>query len=116
MLSGSSNSSVSYDQLNPFTFIVGFVSQIRDEKDIEIKNAMLEYLRDLYEDTNDFSFHAAKNCHAAACSRMEEHRLDWLDIFGLDRCRRHYAQRHNFKSENVKKPVKIQQKSKFYSW
>ena len=104
VLTGSSNSRVSYDQLNPFTFVVGFVSQIRDEKDIDVKNAMLEYLRDLYEDANDFSFLAAKNCHAVVCCRMEEDRLDWMDTFGLDRCRRHYAQRHNVKSENGKKP------------
>ena len=103
VLAGNSKARITYDQLNPFTFVVGFVSQIRDEKNVEIKNTMLEYLRDLYEDANDFSFLSAKNCHAEVCCKMEEDRLDWLDTFGLDRCRRHTAQRHAPKSENFRK-------------
>ena len=58
---------------------------------------MPAYLRDLYEDANDFSFLAAENCHAAVCCKMED---DRLDTFGLDRCRRQDAQRHAPKNEN----------------
>ena len=71
---------------------------------------MLQYFAELFEDANDFAWISAKNCHAAVCCQMEEGQTDWLNIHDLDRCRRHYAQRHpqnkvdkSEKSENFSK-------------
>ena len=74
-------------------FVSGFAAQIKDEHNVQIKDAMLQYFSELFEDANDFSWMGAKNCHAAVCCRMEEDKLDWLNTFGLDRCRNAYSQR-----------------------
>ena len=92
VLSGPSKARVSYNQPNPFLFVSGFAAQIRDESNIDTKNAMLQYFSELFEDANDFSWLVAKNCHAAVCCKMEEDKLDWMNTYGLDRCKSHYAQ------------------------
>ena len=69
VVSGPNTSRVSYDQLNPFTFISGFAAQIKDEHNVQVKDAMLQYFSELFEDANDFTWIGAKNCHAAVWRR-----------------------------------------------
>ena len=101
---------MSFDSLNPFQFVTGFALQIKKESSVEVKNSMLQYMAELFEDANDFAWSSAKSCHAAVSCHMEEGQFDWLDTHRLDRCRRHIAQRYpqakgdKFeKSENSKK-------------
>ena len=79
-----------YQGLDVFQFVTGFASQIRDESDVDFKNNMLQYLAELFEDA---SWLSAKYSHQQVCCKMEEGRLEWDDMPGLDRCRRSYAQR-----------------------
>ena len=53
VLSGSTRSRLSYDQLYVYQWVSGFACIAQDETDIEVKNKMLEYLADLMEDAKD---------------------------------------------------------------
>ena len=94
VLSGSNRSRPSCDQLNVFQWVSGFARIVQDESDVEVKNKMLEYLADLMEDAQDFSWASAKAAHAVALCRMEDGKLTWKDTQGLDRVRRAHAQKN----------------------
>ena len=62
-------------------------------KNVEIKNAMLEYLSEVMEDGNEFSWQAAKASHSVLLCRMEEGKVKWHETHKLDRIRRAHTQR-----------------------
>ena len=45
---------------------------MKEEKNPEIKDSMLDYLVSLFDDANDFSWDAAKASHAVLLCRMEQ--------------------------------------------
>ena len=94
VLSGSTRSRPSYDQLNVLQWVSGFALIAQDESNIDVKNKMLEYLADLMEDAQDFSWASAKAAHAVALCRMEDGKLSWNYTQGLDRVRRAHAQKN----------------------
>ena len=93
VLTGSTRSRPSYDSLSIFQWVTGFTRIIQDEKNVEIKDKMLEYMADLMEDAQDFSWASAKACHAVVLCRMEEGKVVWSDTERIDRVRRSYAQK-----------------------
>ena len=93
VLTGSSRSRPSYDSLSVYQWVTGFSRIIHDESDAKVKNRMLEYLADIMEDAQDFSWVSAKACHAVVLCRMEEGKMVWSDTEKLDRVRRSYAQK-----------------------
>ena len=93
VLSGSTRSRPSYDQLNIFQWVTGFACIAQDETNVDIKNKMLEYLGDMMEDAQDFSWASVKAAHAVILCRMEEGKLTWSDTQGLDRSKRAHAQK-----------------------
>ena len=54
ILAGTSKSRVRYDSLCTFQWVSGFCAIIKDEKNVMIKNQLLEYMSDLMEDAQDF--------------------------------------------------------------
>ena len=80
ILGGNSKTRVSYDSLSMSQWVAGFSSIVREETDPEIRNAMLEYLTDLMEDSHDFGWLSAKASHAVLLCRMEEQKVNWLDV------------------------------------
>ena len=93
VLSGSTRSRPSYDNLTVFQWVTGFARIAQEESNIEIKNQMLEYLAEIMEDAQDFSWASAKACHAVVLCRMEDGKLSWDDTQNLDRIRRAHAQK-----------------------
>ena len=65
----------------------------REENNIHTKNAMLDYLSEIMEDANNFSWQSAKALHAVLLCRMEEGKVDWSDTTKIDRIRCAHAQR-----------------------
>ena len=59
ILSGTSKTRVTYDSLSTFQWMAGFSAIIREEKNVKIKNAMLEYMTDIMEDAQDFGWATA---------------------------------------------------------
>ena len=72
MLAGNNKEGVTYDQLTMGQWVAGFCRTMRDESDKNCKEAMLTYFISLLDDANDFSWSAAKACHAVLLCRMEQ--------------------------------------------
>ena len=88
VLAGTSKNRVTYDSLSTFQWMSGFCSIIREESDVKVKNAMLDYVTDLMEDAQDFGWPSAKGAHALILCRMEEGKVNWLMSDKLNRLRR----------------------------
>ena len=73
--------------------MAGFCSITREEKDIKVMNAILEYLTEIMEDAQDFGWASAKGAHALILCRMELGKVNWLMPDKLDRLRRAHAQK-----------------------
>ena len=95
VLSGSKKGQIQYDQLSVVQWVVGFCRILREEKDPQLKEHMLDYLIALMEDANDFSWDAARASHAVLLCRMEQGEVkNYGDTDKLDRILRANAQRH----------------------
>ena len=96
VLSGNSKERISYDQLSITQWVAGFGRIMKEEKNSEIKDSMLDYLVSLFDDANDFSWDAAKASHAVLLCRMEQGEIrNYTELEKIDRIRRAHAQRHN---------------------
>ena len=93
ILTGSTKSRASYDNLSMSQWVAGFSQIIREQTDPTVKNQMLDYMSDLMEDSHDFGWQAAKGCHAVLLVKMEEGKVAWGDTNKIDRIRRAHAQK-----------------------
>ena len=93
ILGGNSKFRVSYDSLSISRWVSGFATIIRDEKDSNIKQCMLDYLGEIMDDSHDFLWKTAKGAHAILLCMMEEGRVTWQDTDKIDRIRWAYAQK-----------------------
>ena len=81
--------------------MAGFCRILREEKDPQVKEHMLDYLIALMEDANNFSWDAARTGHAVLLCRMEHGEVKgYSETDKLDRIRRANAQRHVVTSPN----------------
>ena len=65
------------------------------EKDLGVREHMLDYVISLLDDAQDFSWQAAKASHALLLCRMEQGKIsDWGQIDKIDRIRSANAQMH----------------------
>ena len=119
ILSGTSKSRVTYDNLSMAQWVSGFCAIIKDENNVETKNNMLSYVVDLMEDCHDFGWQSAKGAHAVVLCHMEENKVNWDETNKLDRLRRVHAQRspnsntslgRKFKSKDKGIPCRFYQK------
>ena len=95
VLTGSTKERVSYDHLAPIQWMAGFWRTMKEKKNVEMNEHMLDYVIALLEDANDFSWAVAKASHAVSLCRMEQGEVsDYLDIQKIDRIRRANAQKH----------------------
>ena len=95
VLAGSTKDRITYNQLNITQWMSGFCRILRDENCQKIRDHMLDYLIALLDDSNDFSWQAAKASHAVLLCRMEQGEVTgWSDTEKIDRIRRANAQRH----------------------
>ena len=68
---------------------------MREETNQNLKDHMLNYLIDLIDDANDFSWSVAKASHAVLLCRMEQGEVTGYDqLDRIDRIRRANAQKH----------------------
>ena len=68
----SNKEHVSYDQLSFTQWLAGFCCFMREDKNSEIKDHMLDYFVDLLDDANDFSWDSAKTSHVVLLFQMEQ--------------------------------------------
>ena len=106
VLSGSKKERVQYDSLN----VTGFCRIMKEETNVENKEHMLDYLIQLLEDANDFSWDAAKASHAVLLCRMEQGDVkNYMQVDKIDRIRRANAQRRGQFQPKCKSKFKILQ-------
>ena len=75
--------------------MAGFCQILREVKDPQLNEQMLDYLLALMENANDFSWDTARANHAALLCRMEQGEVKgYSETDKLDRIRRANAQRH----------------------
>ena len=75
--------------------MAGFCRIMKEESCQITKNHMLDYLIALLDDSNNFSWQAAKASHAVLLCRMEQGKVtSWSETEKIDRIRRANAQRH----------------------
>ena len=72
VLAGQNKDRVTYNQLSPIQWMAGFCRTIREESDMAVREHMLDYVNNLLDDANDFSWASAKASHAVLLCRMEQ--------------------------------------------
>ena len=84
----------------------GFVKNVLDESNLEMRECMLQYLGNLMEDATDFSWQSSKASHVVLLCEMERGRVNLEDTTRLDRIRRAHAHKQNWvkNSDSSKKP------------
>ena len=92
-MSGSNKERITYNQLSLVQWMAGFCRTMRDESNIEIRNNMLNYVINLLDGAQDFSWSSAEANHAVLLCRMEQEVSGWSDTDRTDRIQRPHAQR-----------------------
>ena len=67
VLLGSSKERISYDQLSVVQWVAGFSRIMKERKNSDSKDFMLDYLMSLLDDVQDFCWEVAKASHACSC-------------------------------------------------
>ena len=75
ILSGTSKSRVTYDNLSMAQWVSGFCAIIRDESNVQEKNNMLNFVADLMEHCHNFGWQSAKGAHAVVLCHMEKNKV-----------------------------------------
>ena len=94
ILGGATRARLSYDQLSMSQWVQGFCKNMLDEPDQKIRENMIQYMGELFEDVTDFSWQGAKAAHAVLLCEFERGTLNWGDTARIDRIRRAHAQKH----------------------
>ena len=75
--------------------MVDFCHTTRDEKSLDIREYMLDYVMHQLEDAVDFSLAAAKASHAFLLRRIEQNEIaSWKEVDKIDRVRHAHTQIH----------------------
>ena len=91
---GASRKPAKYDEINLAEFVYGYLSIVLEsEQSPAIGRRMLQHLRGLMMDTSEYSFEAARNCHAIVMQQLEQTRITWDDADKMVELRKTYAQR-----------------------
>ena len=95
VLTGNTKDRITYNQLNITQWMAGFCRIMKEQSCQVTKNHMHDYLIALLDDSNDFSWQAAKASHAVLLCRMEQGEvISWSETDKIDCIRRANAQRH----------------------
>ena len=104
VLAGVNKERISYDQLTMGQWMAGFCRTMRVESDPKNRACMLDYMIALLDDSNDFSWLAAKSSRAVLLCRMEQGEIaNFSCTDHIDRVRRAHAQRHVIGNQNADK-------------
>ena len=72
-----------------------FCRTIREVSNVHLRENMLDYVINLLEDAQVFSWSSAKACHAVLLCRMEQGEVkNWNEMEKIDKIWRAHAQRH----------------------
>lgn len=92
---GAARKTVSYDELNPQQFALGFIKIIMRQPSSDLREAMLNYLSKLLQESIDFSWSSSRGAHAVVLQEIERGTVTWKDTDELDNIRKLYTQKVN---------------------
>ena len=92
---GPARKLVSYDDLSPQQFVVGYLRSFQLEKSPAIKEAMMEYVIKLFQTSLDTTWDIARGANAVVYQSLEQDRLQWTDTSEVDKLLSLYTQRVN---------------------
>ena len=72
MLSGTNKERMSSDQLSLTQWLAAFYRSIREDKKLQMRDYMLEYLISLLDDSQDLSWAVTEASHAVLLCQMEQ--------------------------------------------
>ena len=82
----------SYDNLTVMQFSQGFIGCILEEENSKIRQNMLMYLQQLYQDAQETNWYTAKSAHKILLLEMERGKLTWKDNSRVHQIRARYTQ------------------------
>ena len=77
---GHQRTHLTYEQLNPSQFVLGYLRAVQEEPSTLIRSNMIEYLTDLFQDVCDMGWQSAKGAHLVVMSKMEDGMVTWSDL------------------------------------
>ena len=99
---GAARKTVSYDEITPLQFAVGFLKSVQLEQSPEVREAMLDYYIKLAQDGIDVGWNIARGANAVIYSTLEQGRVSWCQTGEMDRLRMLYTQRSTVADTHVK--------------
>lgn len=90
---GAARKTVTYDDITPLQFAVGFMKAVQLERASETRDAMIDYYIKLAQDGIDVGWSIARGANAVIYSTLEQGRVDWNQPNEIDRLRMLYTQR-----------------------
>ena len=91
---------VRYDDLDQTQWVAGLTAIAAQERDPLVQKNMLTYLAALFQDASDYSFRSAHGAHALILSMLEESRLTWDDLPGIQKVREDFSYRSHVSSDS----------------
>ena len=88
---GHLRSRVTYEQLTQAQFVLGYLRSVHEEENPFIRANMVDYLTELFQNTCDFGWQAAKGAHLVVMTKMEEGLVTWSDLKKVNRIRKTYV-------------------------
>ena len=85
---GSLRKRPTYEQLNTCQWLLGFLRIRQEETDPNIKENMIDYLKELMQDACDYT----KGAHSVLLHRMADGVLTWNHVKEVHKIKKHYAQ------------------------
>ena len=93
----------SYDDLTVMQFSQGFIGCILEEDSPKIRQNMLLYLQQLYQDAQETNWYTAKSAHKILLLEMERGKVSWKDSNQVHQIRARYTQRPIHPSQTEKR-------------
>ena len=88
---GHLRSRVTYEQLTQSQFVLGYLRSVQEEENPYIRANMVDYLTELFQNTCDFGWQAAKGAHLVVMTKMEEGLVNWSDLKKVNKVRKTYV-------------------------
>ena len=88
---GHLRSRVTYEQLTQAQFVLGYLRSVQEEENPLIRANMVDYLTELFQNTCDFGWQAAKGAHLVVMTKMEEGLVTWADLKKVNKVRKTYV-------------------------
>ena len=90
---GGDRQTLKYEELTAAQLAQGFMATILEEHHETVKNNMLLYAINLFQDSQETNWYTARSAHKMLLKQMEKGKVDWLDTAKINAIWARYTQR-----------------------